>query len=49
MKYDLYLGGPFHALVSVYARDGTVSITHGGIDMGQGLHTKVIMIICICN
>lgn len=39
--YPLQIWGQFHALVSIYARDGTVSITHGGIECGQGIHTKV--------
>ncbi|KAI8800353.1 molybdopterin binding aldehyde oxidase/xanthine dehydrogenase [Cladochytrium replicatum] len=32
------------ALVHVYASDGSVLVTHGGTEMGQGLHTKMIQI-----
>ncbi|XP_017763664.1 PREDICTED: xanthine dehydrogenase/oxidase-like isoform X2 [Eufriesea mexicana] len=44
MMYPLGLWGQFHALVSIYARDGTVSVSHGGIECGQGINTKVAQV-----
>lgn len=41
MKFHVEYFGSLHALVSIYHRDGSVSITVGGIEMGQGLNTKV--------
>lgn len=41
MKYHLGYFGSQNALVSIFQGDGSVSITHGGIEMGQGLNTKV--------
>ena len=33
------------ALVHIY-KDGSVLVTHGGTEMGQGLHTKMIQVAC---
>lgn len=44
MNYIHALIFSFHSVISVYALDGTISITHGGIETGQGLNTKVCVI-----
>ena len=31
------------ALVHIYT-DGSILVTHGGVEMGQGLHTKMIQV-----
>ena len=50
MRYDHTLNNfalKMQCLVSVYAGDGTISVSSAGIEMGQGLNTKVKQIFCL--
>lgn len=33
------------ALIHIYQSDGSVLVSHGGVEMGQGLHTKICQIV----
>jgi xanthine dehydrogenase molybdopterin-binding subunit B len=35
----------FTAYVAIFRKDGTVCITHGGVEIGQGIDTRVFIII----
>jgi xanthine dehydrogenase molybdopterin-binding subunit B len=44
MTYPFAVWGNYAAMVSIYAQDGTVAVAHGGIEMGQGINTKVSLV-----
>ena len=33
------------AIIHIYQADGSILVSHGGVEMGQGLHTKVCQIV----
>ncbi|XP_045774231.1 indole-3-acetaldehyde oxidase-like [Maniola jurtina] len=44
MTYELFYFGPFNCLISIYHADGTVAVSHGCTEMGQGINTKTAQV-----
>jgi xanthine dehydrogenase/oxidase len=36
-----WTGGHFNCLVSIFHFGGTIAVTHGGVELGQGINTMV--------
>ncbi|XP_063364889.1 uncharacterized protein LOC134653456 [Cydia amplana] len=45
MSFPVEYYGNYSAMVSIYRGDGTVTVTTGGVEMGQGVNTKVAQIV----
>lgn len=41
MTYEFVVAGPYTVMISVFWGDASVQIQHGGIEIGQGINTKV--------
>lgn len=44
MKYPLLYFDTNTAYVCVYHNDGTVIVSHGGVEIGQGINTKITQV-----
>ncbi|GBP91387.1 Xanthine dehydrogenase [Eumeta japonica] len=44
MTYGLFYLGNYSVIINIYHSDGTVVVTHSGIEMGQGINTKTAQV-----
>lgn len=43
MRFPLPYFGNYNVMISIYRNDASVALTHGGIEIGQGINTKVCL------
>lgn len=44
MKWPVEYLGMFPVFVAIYQYDGSVAVSHGGVEIGQGINTKVAQV-----
>lgn len=45
MRYPIHYIASFAIYIAIYNGDGTVVVSHGGCEMGQGVNTKVAQVV----
>lgn len=45
MRYPIHYITSFAIYIAIHQVDGTVSVSHGGCEMGQGVNTKVAQVV----
>lgn len=50
VRYGIdYFATNMPVTIAIYHMDGHIAVSHGGIEMGQGLNTKVCLKLIQCN
>jgi xanthine dehydrogenase/oxidase len=35
-------------MITIFGADGSVQLTHGGVEIGQGIHTIAVQVLAYC-
>lgn len=45
MQFPTLYVSSFSAYIAVYHADGSVAVAHGGVEIGQGINTKLVQVV----